>query len=103
MGGPGFNSTWPESKIKNEAEPKSNLCGLGRLDRRPDTRPDAMPSLGALMLLKNKTLNRVIISVVFLRCFKKFKCLGDVLDYVSLCNIEVTSFGILIMVVAYRT
>ena len=29
MGGPGLTSTWPESKIKNKAEPKSNLGGLG--------------------------------------------------------------------------
>ena len=28
MGGPGFSSTWPESKIQNKAEPKSNLGGL---------------------------------------------------------------------------
>ena len=32
MGGSGFSSTWPESKIKIKAEPKSNLGGLGRLD-----------------------------------------------------------------------
>ena len=32
MGGPGFNSTWPESKIKNKAEPKSNL-GLVKAHR----------------------------------------------------------------------
>ena len=25
----GLSSTWPESKIKNKAEPKSNLGGLG--------------------------------------------------------------------------
>ena len=40
--------------------------------------------LVALMYLKTKTLNNVIILVVFLSCFKKFKCLGDVLDSVSL-------------------
>ena len=32
--GPGFSSTWPESMIKNRAEPKSNLGGLGCLETR---------------------------------------------------------------------
>ena len=44
---------------------------------------------------KTKTLNSGNTSV-FLSCFKKFKCLGDVLDYVTpitICNIEVPSFG----------
>ena len=34
MGGPGLSSTWPESKIINKAEPKSNLGGLGLFDPR---------------------------------------------------------------------
>ena len=45
---------------------------------------------------KNKTLNSGMISVVFFSCFKKFKCLGDVLDSVTpitICHIEVPSFG----------
>ena len=37
-------------------------------------------SLGGLMYIKTKTLNSGIISVGFFSCFKKFKCLGDVLD-----------------------
>ena len=48
-------------------------------------------SLGVLVHLKTKT-----ISVVFFSCFKKFKCLGDVLDSVSLlpfATFEVTTFG----------
>ena len=32
----------------------------------------------------SKTVNSCSISVVFFSCFKKFKCLGDVLDSVSL-------------------
>ena len=51
---------------------------------------------GALMYPKTKTLNSGIISVVFFSCFKKFKCLGDVLDSVpqiTICIIEVPSFG----------
>ena len=31
MGGPGFSSTWPQSKIKNKAEAKS------RLNKKPET------------------------------------------------------------------
>ena len=45
---------------------------------------------------KNKTLNSGIILVVFFSCFKKFKCLGDVLDSVTpitVRHIEVPSFG----------
>ena len=45
---------------------------------------------------KNKTLNSGIISVVFFSCFKKLKCLGDVLDSVTpitICHNEVPSFG----------
>ena len=45
---------------------------------------------------KTKTLNRGSISVVFFSCFKKFKCLGDVLDSVTpitVFHIEVPSFG----------
>ena len=45
---------------------------------------------------KNKTLNSDIISVVFFSCFKKFKCLGDVLYSVTpitICHMEVPSFG----------
>ena len=52
-------------------------------------------SLGALVYLKTK-LNSGIISVVFFSCFKKFKCLGNVLDYVipiTVCHIEVPYFG----------
>ena len=52
--------------------------------------------VGALMYLKTKTLNSSIISVVFFSCFKKFKCLSDVLDSVTpitICNIEVPFFG----------
>ena len=29
IGGPGLSSIWPESKLKNKAEPKSNLGGGG--------------------------------------------------------------------------
>ena len=45
---------------------------------------------------KNKTLNSDIISVVPFSCFKKVKCLGDVLDSVTpitVGHIEVPSFG----------
>ena len=74
-----------------------------RLGLEKKSRPEAMPkflivmciymwyigycycisghSLGALMYLKTKTLNSGIISVVFLSCFKKFKCLGDVFGF----------------------
>ena len=48
-----------------------------------------------LMYLKTKTHERII-SVVCFSCFKKFKCLGDVLDSVSLlpfATFEVTTFG----------
>ena len=51
--------------------------------------------VGCLGVSKNKTLNSDIISVVFFSCFKKFKCLGDVLDSVipiKICYIEVISF-----------
>ena len=44
---------------------------------------------------KNKTLNSGNTSVVFFSCLKKFKCLGDVLDYVTpitVGHIEVPSF-----------
>ena len=53
----------------------------------------AWHSLGALMYLKTKTQQRHHLSVFF-SCFKKFKCLGDVLDSVTpitVCNIEVPS------------
>ena len=49
-----------------------------------------------LCISKNKTLNSGIISVVFFSCFKKFKCFGDVLDFltpITICHIEVLSFG----------
>ena len=36
------------------------------------------------MYLKTKILNDVHFSIVFVSCFKKFKCLGDFLDSVSL-------------------
>ena len=45
---------------------------------------------------ENKTLNSGNTSVVFCSCFKKFKCLGDVLDSVTpikVCNIVSPSFG----------
>ena len=45
---------------------------------------------------KTKTLNSGNTSVVFFSCFKKFKCLGDVLDSVTpitVFHIEVQSFG----------
>ena len=44
---------------------------------------------------ENKTLNSGSTSVVFFSCYKKFMCLGDVLDSVTpitLCHIEVPSF-----------
>ena len=47
-------------------------------------------------VFENKTLNSGIIFVVFFSCLKKFKCLGDVLDSVTaitVCHIEVPSFG----------
>ena len=49
-------------------------------------------SLGTLMYLKTRKLNFDNTSVVFFSCFKKFKCLGDVLDSVTpitVCNIDV--------------
>ena len=52
-------------------------------------------SLGALVHLKTRTLHSDITSVDIFSCFKKFKCL-DVLDSVTpitICNIEVPSFG----------
>ena len=56
-------------------EANTSIHGLGEEDTA---------ILGALMHLETKTLNSSIISVVFFSCFKKFKCLGDVLDFVSL-------------------
>ena len=53
-------------------------------------------SLGTLVYLKTKTLKSGIISVVFISCFKKFKCLGDVLDSftpIIVCNSDVPSSG----------
>ena len=44
---------------------------------------------------ENKTLSSGNTSVAFFSCFKKFMCLGDVLDSVTpitLCHIEVPSF-----------
>ena len=52
-------------------------------------------SLVALMYLLTKTLKNAHLSS-FIRLLQKFKCLGEVLDSVSLpqfCNIEVTTFG----------
>ena len=50
-------------------------------------------SLVALVYLKTKTLNSDIISVVFFSCYKKFKCLSDILESVTLITIEVPPFG----------
>ena len=45
-------------------------------------------SLGALLYLKAKTLNSGIISLVFFSCFKKLKCVGDVLDSYPFNNLQ---------------
>ena len=52
--------------------------------------------IGCPGVSKNKTLSSGKTSVVFFSCLKKFKCLGDVLDYVTpitVCHVEVPSFG----------